>query len=152
MAFEIIFNLNKWLNISSVRNNVQFTFIICKYDELFDKSFSKFSFDSENCIRTLNDFCSSNSHSEIIKSSLSLLKYSLVFLINFLGKKAEKEFLVMRLTSKIKLIAIPLHLCNSPFMTLRLYLVGHWRPMISHPRPMISVFKKFLNSFSLVSS
>ena len=84
-----------------------------------------FSFDSENGSRALNRFRSSNNHSGIIKSSLSLLKYLLVFLIKFLGKPADKNFLVMRFNSKTKLKAILLAICNSPFMTLRLCLVGN---------------------------
>ena len=51
-----------------------------------------FSFHSENGRRRIIIFRSSNNHSEIIKSSLSLLKYSVVFLIKFLEKLADKNF------------------------------------------------------------
>ena len=46
---------------------------------------------SQNTSWGLFFFCSSNSHSEIIKSSLSLLKYPIVFLTKFLGKSADKN-------------------------------------------------------------
>ena len=65
-----------------------------------------------------------NSHCGIIKPSLSLLKHSMVFLKQFLGKPADKNFLVMPFTSQLMSLAIRLNLCNSPVMTLRLYLVG----------------------------
>ena len=54
---------------------------------------------------------------------LSLLKYSIVFLIKFLGKPANKIFLVTRFTSKLKSSAMLLALCNSPVMARSLYLV-----------------------------
>ena len=54
---------------------------------------------------------------------LSLLKYSIVFLIKFLGKPANKNFLVTRFTSKLKSSAMLLALCNSPVMARSLYLV-----------------------------
>ena len=82
------------------------------------------SFDSENSIRRIISFRSSNNHSVIINSFLFLLKYSVVFLIEFLGKPAIINFLVMRFTSKLKSLAILLALCNSPVIASRFYLVG----------------------------
>ena len=61
-----------------------------------------FSFDSENDGRKIVSFGSSNNHSGIKKSALSLLKYSIVFLIKIMGKPADENFLVMRFTSKLK--------------------------------------------------
>ena len=63
------------------------------------------SYYSENGSRRIIIFRSSNNHSEIIKSSLSLLKYSVVFLIKFLEKLADKKK-VMGFTSKLKSLAI----------------------------------------------
>ena len=65
-----------------------------------------FSFDSESGSRRIISFRSSNNHSGIIKSSLSLLKYSIVFLIKFLWKPADKNFSVIRFTSKLKPLTI----------------------------------------------
>ena len=67
-----------------------------------------FSFYSENGSRRIIIFRSSNNHSEIIKSSLSLLKYSVVFLIKFLEKLADKKKKkkIMGFTSKLKSLAI----------------------------------------------
>ena len=70
-----------------------------------------FWFDSENGSRIIITFRSSNSHSGIITSSLSLLKFSIVFPIKFLWKPAEKNFFVMLFASKL---AILLALFNSP--------------------------------------
>ena len=63
-----------------------------------------FSFDFENGSRRKISFCSSNSG--IIKPSVSLLKCSIAFLIKFLGKPADNNFLVMHFTSKLKLLTI----------------------------------------------
>ena len=57
-------------------------------------------------------------------SPLSLLKYSIAFLIKFLGKSADKNFLAMPFTSKLKLLDILSALRNSVVMALRLYLAG----------------------------
>ena len=86
--------------------------------------FVNFSFDSEKGSHRIVGFRSSNNHSGIILSFLSLLKYSIVFLIEFIGKLADKNFFIMRFTSKLKSSAILLALCKSPVMTLRLYPVG----------------------------
>ena len=40
--FNIIFNLKEWSNVSIVPSKFEFTFIISKYNELFDKAFCKF--------------------------------------------------------------------------------------------------------------
>ena len=61
--------------------------------------FENYSFDSENGSGRRISFRSSNNHSGIIKSSLCLLKYSIVFLIEFLGKAIDKNFFVVRFTS-----------------------------------------------------
>ena len=82
------------------------------------------SFDSENGFHRIICFRSSNNHSGIIKSSLSLLKCSIVFLMKFLGKPIDKKsLLVIRFTLKLKSLAILLALCNSPVIASRLYLV-----------------------------
>ena len=65
-----------------------------------------FSFGSENGGCRIISFCSSDNHSEITKSCLSLLKYSAVFLIKFLGTPADKNAFVMLFTSKLNLLAI----------------------------------------------
>ena len=57
-------------------------------------------------------------------SPLSLLKYSVAFLIKFLGKSADKSFLAMPFTSKLKSLDILSALQNSVVMALPLYLVG----------------------------
>ena len=82
-----------------------------------------FSFGSENGGCRIISFCSSDNHSEITKSYLSLLKYSAVFLIKFLGTPADKNAFVMLFTSKLNLLAILLAQCNSPVIGLCLYLV-----------------------------
>ena len=94
-----------WSNISSVQNNVEYIFIICKCNELFDKAFVNFWFDSENGSRIIISFRLSNNLSGIIKSSLSLLKYSIVFLIKFLGKPPDKNFFRYAFYFKIEIIS-----------------------------------------------
>ena len=41
-VFDINFNLKEWPSFSIVSNNVQFIFIIDKYDKLIDKAFGEF--------------------------------------------------------------------------------------------------------------
>ena len=81
-------------------------------------------FHSDNGSHRIISFCSSNNHSGIIQSCLSLFKYSIVFLKIFLKKPGYKNFLVIRFTSKLKLLANLLAQRNSPIMALHLYLVG----------------------------
>ena len=87
------------------------------------KPLVNFSLDSENGSGRIISFGSSISHSGIIKSSLSSLKYSIVFLITFLGKSADKNFLIVRFTSKLKSLAILLARCSSAVAALCLYLL-----------------------------
>ena len=82
------------------------------------KLFVNFSFHSEDNSR--GSWTTEKSYSEIISSTLYLLKYLTVFLIIFLGKPANKCFLVTRFTSKLKLLDIPLayvihRLCSGSF-------------------------------------
>ena len=62
--------------------------------------------DSQNVSRRIISFRSSNNYSGIVKSSLLLLKYSVVFLIKILGKPADKNFLITRFNSKLKSYSI----------------------------------------------
>ena len=73
VVFNFIFNLREWSNISSVPNNVEF-----RLASFSIRLLSHFSFDSENDSHKIINFCSSNSHSGIVKPSLSLLKYLIV--------------------------------------------------------------------------
>ena len=42
VVFNIIFDFKEWYNISSIQNNAEFAFIICKYNKISDKAFGKF--------------------------------------------------------------------------------------------------------------
>ena len=92
--------------------------------------FVDFSFDSENGSIRIISFRSSNNHLGIIESFLSLLKYSILFLIKFLGNPADKNLFVMRFTSKFKIV-------SSPFSSMHFSRYGitflsgwnFWRPM-----------------------
>lgn len=57
----------------------------------FNKAFNKFSFRSENGIRTIINFRSLNSHSGITKSSLFLLKHLMIWQIKPIGKSAKEN-------------------------------------------------------------
>ena len=88
----------------------------------------------------------------------------MVFLIKVLVKPADKNFLVKRFTSNLKSLAILLALCNSPVMTLRLYLVRIFEDQstlsffyllwtfvsIAHPRLIIPSSKNVVGFFSMV--
>ena len=137
--------------------NLCFLFIITNF---LIRVLVNFSFDSENDSRKIISFSSSNSHSGIKKSSLSLLKYSVVFLIKIIGKPTDENFLVMRFTSKLKSLANLLALCISPVMVLRLYLVRIFEDQCAgsffdffflHPHQIISVYKNFVRFLSVVN-
>ena len=93
-----------WSNISSVQNHVEYTFIILNVTSFLIRLLVIFWFDSENGSRIIS-FRLSNNLSGIIKSSLSLLKYSIVFLIKFLGKPADKNFCRYAFYFKIEIIS-----------------------------------------------
>ena len=66
VIFNINFNLREWSNTFSVTNNIDFTFIICKYNKLCYQAFVSFSFDSGSGNRRIISYRSSNDHSGII--------------------------------------------------------------------------------------
>lgn len=95
VLFDIIFNLKDNLIFLELKTcNVEFTSTMWKYNKLFYKAFDNFSFDSENLISTIISFCSSNSCSGIITSSLVIFIFSVIFLIKFLGRLPDQTFLV----------------------------------------------------------
>ena len=118
------------------------------------------SFGSKNGSRKAISFCSLNSDSGIKSPSLFLLKYLVLIKL----KTADKRFLVMRFTSKLKSLAILLILCNSLVMVLHLYLVRIFKDQctwhyfwvivnvsISHSRLMIYTSKNFEEFFWMVN-
>ena len=65
----------------------------------------------------------------------------MVFLMEFIEKSAEKNFLAMYFTSNLKLLAILLAVCNSPVMELPLCLVGIFEDQCTGSfRPMSNDF------------